>query len=42
MFDDGPFEMRLKSSMQGTVVVRVMADRAEPYRIHGLQFRIGG
>ena len=42
MFNDGPFEMTLKSSLQGLVVVRVMADRAEPYRIHGLQIRIGG
>jgi CubicO group peptidase (beta-lactamase class C family) len=42
MFDDGPFEMTLKSAIQGVVVVRVMADRTEPYRIHGLQLRIGG
>ena len=42
MFDQGPFEMRLKSSLQGTVIVSVMADHAEPYRIHGLQFRVGG
>ena len=42
MFDDGPFEMALKSTLQGLVVVRVVADRAEPYRIRGLQVRIGG
>ena len=42
MFDDGPFEMTLKSAQQGIVLVRVMADRAEPYRIHGMQVRLGG
>ena len=41
-FDDGPFELTLMSSVEGVVNVRVMADHAEPYRIHGLQFRIGG
>ncbi|MEO8619619.1 MAG: serine hydrolase domain-containing protein [bacterium] len=42
MFDDGPFEMTLKSALQGVTVVSVMADRTEPYRIHGLRIRIGG
>ena len=42
MFDDGPFDMTLKSAQQGIVLVRVMADRAEPYRIHGMQVRLGG
>ena len=41
-FGDGPYEMRVKSSVQGLIVVSVMADHAEPYRVHGLQFRIGG
>lgn len=42
MFDDGPFEMTLASAQQGIVLVRVMADRAEPYRILGMQVRLGG
>ncbi|MEP7000797.1 MAG: hypothetical protein ABI969_09985, partial [bacterium] len=42
MFDDGPFEMTLKSAQQGVTVVSVMADRTAPYRIHGLRIRIGG
>lgn len=41
-YGDGPYEMRLKSSVQGLIVVTVMADHADPYRVHGLQFRIAG
>ncbi|MEP6991557.1 MAG: serine hydrolase domain-containing protein [bacterium] len=41
-FDDGPLEMTLRSAQEGLVVVAVLADRAEPYTIHGLQVRVGG
>ena len=42
MFDEGPVEMRLKSSVQGLVVVGVQVGRAAPFLIRGLQVRIGG
>ena len=32
----------LNNFIQGLIVVSVMADHVEPYRVHGLQFRIGG
>ncbi|MEO8334601.1 MAG: serine hydrolase domain-containing protein [bacterium] len=41
-FDDGPVEIRLKSSVQGNGVLKVIVGRAEPYRIQGLQLMIGG
>ena len=41
-FDDGAVEMRLVSAVQGVVVVRVIADPTGPFRIRGLQFRVGG
>lgn len=41
-FDNGPVEMRLKSSVQGSGLLKVMIGRAEPYRIQGLQLLIGG
>jgi CubicO group peptidase (beta-lactamase class C family) len=42
LFDTGPVEMRLKSSVQGAALLKVMIDRAEPYRIQGLQILLGG
>jgi CubicO group peptidase (beta-lactamase class C family) len=42
MSDTGPVEMRLKSSVQGAAILKVMINRAEPYRIDGLQILIGG
>jgi len=41
-FDQGPVEMRLKSSVQGAAVLKVNINGAEPYRIQGLQILIGG
>ena len=42
MLDVGPVELRLESSVQGRGVLKVMINRAEPYRIQGLQLMIGG
>lgn len=42
MFDEGPVEMRLKSSVQGAALLKVMITRAAPYRIAGLQILVGG
>ncbi len=41
-FDTGPVEMRLTSSVQGAVLLKVMIGRTEPYRIQGLQIMLGG
>ncbi|MDB4890645.1 MAG: hypothetical protein JWL61_2500 [Gemmatimonadetes bacterium] len=42
MFAEGPVEVRLKSSVQGAAMMKVMINRAEPYRIAGLQIQLGG
>lgn len=42
MFDAGPIEVRLKSSVQGAALLKVMINRVEPYRIEGLQILLGG
>ena len=41
-FDQGPVEMRLKSAVQGNALLKVNVNRAEPYRIQGLQIMVGG
>jgi hypothetical protein len=41
-FDQGPVEMRLKSAVQGNALLKVNINRAEPYRIQGLQILLGG
>ncbi len=42
VFDDGPAEISLTSAVQGRAVLRVVIDRAAPYKIHGLQIQVGG
>jgi CubicO group peptidase (beta-lactamase class C family) len=41
-FPDGSVEMTVSSQLQGTVLMRVVADAQMPYLIHGIQVRIGG
>lgn len=41
-FDQGPVEMKVKSSVQGAALLKFTMSRAEPYRIYGLQIMIGG
>jgi hypothetical protein len=41
-FDDGSVELTLTSQLQGLVVMRVNADTQMPWRIHGIQVRVGG
>ena len=41
-FDQGPVEVKLKSSVQGAALLKVTMSRAEPYRIQGMQITIGG
>jgi CubicO group peptidase (beta-lactamase class C family) len=41
-FDQGPVEMKLKSSVQGAGLLKIMMSRDAPYRIQGLQIMIGG
>ncbi len=42
MFDEGPVEMRLKSSGQDVVIVRVDVNGTAPFLIRGMQVRLGG
>ena len=41
-YDQGPVEMKLKSSVQGPATLKVTLTSGEPYRIQGLQIMIGG
>ena len=42
VFDDGPLEVSITSTVQGKGMLRVHVNRAEPHRIRSLQVRIGG
>ena len=41
-FDQGPVEMKLRSSVQGAATLKVMMTSGEPYRIQGMQILVGG
>ncbi len=41
-FVDGPVEVRLRSTLQEGVLLRVAMDRVAPYTIHGVQVQVGG
>jgi hypothetical protein len=41
-FADGSVEAQLDSATEGVTVLRLNIDATSPYRIHGLQVRVGG